>query len=78
MSISEIDDTSSAANESLYNRQIWNERNVASTAKYQKGKQVESSTKVLAQSHRNTSPENFTDGLQEDIFFEKIPNVLPS
>lgn len=78
VTVSEIDDTSSAAAGSSQKHQLWNQRDATSTYKYQLSKQADSSAKVLAQSQRNTSPENFTDGLQEDIFFEKIPNVLPS
>ena len=78
VTISEIDDTSSAAAESLHKNQFWNQRDVTSTYKYQKNKHVDSSAQILGQSQRNTSPENFTDGLQEDILFEKIQNVLPS
>lgn len=81
--ISEIEDTSSIAASSLYRnnqQQQWgNLREVASTHKYQRSRQADSSAKVgPCQSQRNTSPENFTEGLQEDILFEKIQSVLPS
>lgn len=77
VTISEIEDTSSAAAESFY-KNHWNQRDGASTYKYQKSRQADSSAKMPGHSQRNTSPENFTDGLQEDILFEKIQNVLPS
>ena len=84
VTISEIDDSSSAAAESITKQHNFNRRDTTSTHKFTRsGKQsiLDSSMRHTVggnQTQRNVSPENFTDALMEDQLFEKIQSVLPS